>query len=439
MLMVCVSDQIWLFLNSMLKTKKINFIIILGLVAIVGILVAQLIWTKQAFNLEEKKFSQKVHVALLEVVKKLYESTNNDLPSENPVEKVSNDYYYVNIANDFDPIILEHYLKSEFKKAGINTDFEYAMYNCQSDVMVYGNYVSLSDDSRSKPGLNFPKNKNLVYYFAIRFPKETGYLFSSLRFWFILSIALIIILLVYVYSIFTIIQQKKYSELQRDFINNMTHEFKTPLSSILIASNYLLKQEKIHQDEKLGKYTQIIIDQSNKLNLHIEKVLNIAKHDNSPAELNKSELSVIPLINHVIENIRLKYENTEIVVESEFSEYKIVADEFHFINLVYNLLDNSIKYCNEKPVIVIRLLQEQRFNRIEFVDNGIGVSPKELAMIFDKFYRSPNSKDSQANGLGLGLYYVKKIAGLHKWKIQATNNNTKGMTFTILIPTHEQA
>jgi two-component system, OmpR family, phosphate regulon sensor histidine kinase PhoR len=431
------TTQIWLFLNSMLKAKKINFIIILGLIAIVGILVAQLVWTKQAFNLEEKKFSQKVHVALLEVVKKLYESTNNDLPSENPVEKISNDYYYVNIANDFDPIILEHYLKSEFKKADISTDFEYAMYNCQSDVMVYGNYISLSDDSKSKPTFNFPKNKNLVYYFAIRFPNETGYLFSSLRFWFILSAALVIILLVYVYSIFTIIQQKKYSELQRDFINNMTHEFKTPLSSILIASNYLLKQEKIFEDEKLGKYTQIIIDQSNKLNVHIEKILNIAKHDNSPQELNKSELSIIPIINNVIENIQLKYENTSISIETQFNEYTIIADEFHFINLVYNLLDNSIKYCDEKPIITIKLLQEKGFKKIEFCDNGIGISTKELSLIFDKFYRSPNSKDSQVNGLGLGLYYIKKIGDLHKWKIQAVNNNTKGMTFTILIPHHD--
>jgi len=437
MLRLKKSSQIWLFLNSMLKTKKINFIIILGLIAIVGILVAQLVWTKQAFNLEEKKFSQKAHVALLEIVKKLYESTNNDLPSENPVEKVSNDYYYVNIANDFDPVILEHYLKSEFKKAGISTDFEYAMYNCQSDVMVYGNYISLSDNSKSKPTFNFPKNKNLVYYFAIRFPNETSYLYSSLRFWFILSIALIIILLVYVYSIFTIIQQKKYSELQRDFINNMTHEFKTPLSSILIASNYLLKQEKINKDEKLEKYTQIIIDQSNKLNLHIEKILNIAKHDNSPAELKKVKLSVIPIINNVIENIQLKYENTTITIETQVEDFWIISDEFHFINLVYNLLDNSIKYCDEKPIITIKLVQEQGLKKIEISDNGIGISTKELNLIFDKFYRSPTSKYSQVNGLGLGLYYIKKIANLHKWKIQATNNNAKGITFTILIPYHE--
>lgn len=438
MLTACKDSQIWLFLNSMLKAKKINFIIILGLVAIVGILVAQLIWTKQAFNLEEKKFSQKVHVALLEVVKKLYETTNNDLPSENPVEKVSNDYYYVNIANDFDPVILEHYLRSEFKKANINTDFEYAMYNCQSDVMVYGNYVSLSDKTKSKPSFNFPKNRNLVYYFAIRFPKETGYLFSSLRFWFILSIALIIILLVYVYSIFTILQQKKYSELQRDFINNMTHEFKTPLSSILIASNYLLKQEKIHGDEKLENYTRIIIDQSNKLNQHIEKILNIARHDNSPAELNKVEILVIPLIRQVIENIQLKYKNSSISIETESENYTILADEFHFVNLVYNLLDNAIKYSDDQPKIAIRLWHEQSYQKIEFKDNGIGVSPKELPLIFDKFYRSADSKGRQVNGLGLGLYYIKKITDLHKWKIQAANNPVKGMTFTILIPHHDK-
>jgi two-component system phosphate regulon sensor histidine kinase PhoR len=217
----------------------------------------------------------------------------------------------------------------------------------------------------------------------------------------------------------------------------MTHEFKTPLSSILIASNYLLKQEKINNDEKLEKYTQIIIDQSNKLNIHIEKILNIAKHDNSPAELNKIKLSVIPIIKNVIENIQLKYENTTITIETQVEDFWIIADEFHFINLVYNLLDNSIKYCDEKPIITIKLLQEQGLKKIEISDNGIGISTKELTIIFDKFYRSPNSKYSQVNGLGLGLYYIKKIADLHKWKILATNNNEKGITFTILIPNHE--
>ena len=177
-----------------MKINKLNSVIVLGLIAIIGILVAQLLWTKQAFTLEEKKFSQKAHIALLEVARKLYEGTNHELPAENPVQKMANDYYVVNVNNDFEPKILEFYLKSEFQKVNLNTDFEYAMYNCQSDEMVYGNYISHSDDAKTKHSVYFPKHKNLVYYFAIRFPNETSFLFSSLRFWFVLSIALVVIL-----------------------------------------------------------------------------------------------------------------------------------------------------------------------------------------------------------------------------------------------------
>ncbi len=416
-----------------MKINKLNIIIVLGLIAIIGILVAQLLWTKQAFSLEEKKFSQKVHIALLEVTKKLYEGTNHDLPSENPVKKIANDYYIVNIDNDFDPQILEFYLKSEFVELNITTDFEYAMYNCESDEMVYGNYVAFSNSSMKKTSVYFPKHKNLIYYFAIRFPNESSYLFSSLKFWFILSIGLILILLVYVYSIFTILQQKKYSELQRDFINNMTHEFKTPLSSILIASNYLKNQIEISQDIKLSNYTEIIINQSKKLNNHIEKILNIAKWDNIPMVLEKQKLKVIPIINEVIENIKLKHPEIKVEIQTILKDITIDADEFHFTNLVYNLVDNSIKYCNQKPEIKIHISMTMTHLSLQFIDNGIGISEKEVQFIFNKFYRISNQKSNEVNGFGLGLYYVKKVCSLHKWKIFVTNNNSSGITTTILI------
>jgi two-component system phosphate regulon sensor histidine kinase PhoR len=416
-----------------LKTKNLNIIIVLGLVATIGILIAQLLWTKEAFNLEEKKFSQRTHIALLEVVKKLYQGTNSELPIQNPIKKIANDYYIVNVENDFQPDILEHYLKSEFTKFNINTDFEYAMYNCQSDEMVYGNYVSFGDKKAIQKSVYFPKHENLVYYFAIRFPDETSYLLSSLRFWFVLSIALIIILLVYVYSIYTIIQQKKYSELQRDFINNMTHEFKTPLSSILLASTYLNKQDVIQKDTKLEKYTEIIINQSKKLNSHIEQILNIAKSDNAPMTMNKKEILVVPIIKDVIENMQLKHPNLSVKINADETT-KINADEFHFTNIVYNLLDNSIKYCEENPTISIDILEDKNKIKLDFSDNGIGVSNKNLNFIFDKFYRIPSTKSNEVNGFGLGLYYVKKICTQHNWKIFASNNDDKGITISIEIP-----
>jgi two-component system phosphate regulon sensor histidine kinase PhoR len=415
-----------------MKTKKLNIVIALGLVATIGILVAQLLWTKEAFNLEEKKFSQKANSALLEVVKKLYKGTSAELPSANPIKKIANDYYIANVDNEFEPQILEYYLKTEFTKFNINTDFEYAMYNCQSDEMVYGNYISPTDKSPKKRTIYFPKHKNLVYYFAIRFPNETTYLFSSLRFWFILSFALIIILLVYVYSIYTIIQQKKYSELQRDFINNMTHEFKTPLSSILLASNYLSKQDVIQNDEKLEKYTEIIINQSKKLNSHIEQILTIAKSDNTSMKMELKEVSIIPVIRDVVENMQLKHPKLIVKINAE-KDFFTQADEFHFTNIVYNLLDNSIKYCENNPEINISITEEFNFIKLDFSDNGIGIFPKNLNFIFDKFYRISSSKSNDVNGFGLGLYYVKKICNEHHWKIRAINNTDNGITMTIFI------
>ncbi|EKT3967223.1 HAMP domain-containing histidine kinase [Flavobacterium psychrophilum] len=416
-----------------MKTNKLNTIIVLGLIATIGILMAQLLWTKQAFTLEEKKFSQKAHIALLEVVKHLYEGTNHDLPAENPIKKIANDYYVVNIDNDFEAEILEYYLNSEFKKANLNTDFEYAMYNCQSDEMVYGNYVSATNKTAKKASVYFPKHKNLIYYFAIRFPTETSYLFNSLRFWFLLSIALIIVLLVYVYSIYTIIQQKKYSELQRDFINNMTHEFKTPLSSILIASNYLKQQESIKTDEKLEKYAQIIINQSNKLNNHIEKILNIAKWDNIPMALEKQKLEIITIINQVIENIKLKYETVDIKIKSQSDTIIINADEFHFSNLVYNILENAIKYADQKPEIIIHIFATKTHLLLQFIDNGTGISEKNIPFVFDKFYRITSQKTTEVNGFGLGLYYVKKVCILHQWKVFIKSNTKKGVTVSVQI------
>ncbi|KLT68496.1 sensor histidine kinase [Flavobacterium sp. ABG] len=417
-----------------MKINKLNSIILLGLVAIISILVAQLLWTKEAFSLEQKKLSQKTHIALLEVAKKLYEGTSHDLPSQNPVQKIANDYYIVNVENDFEPDILEFYLKSEFKKMNITTDFEFAMYNCQSDEMVYGNYISLTQKGNTKQTVHFPKHKNLVYYFAVRFPNETTYLFSSMRFWFVLSTVMILILLIYVYSIFTLLQQKKYSELQRDFINNMTHEFKTPLSSILIASKYLIEQNPIKEDKKLYTYTDIIIKQSHKLNNHIEKILNVAKSDHTPLELKTESVLIVPIIEEIITNIQLKCPEAVIKIETASADYQLETDIFHFSNLIYNLLDNAVKYCNEKPEILIRISKENQTLKLEFIDNGIGIASKNISSIFDKFYRIQNEKSNEVNGFGLGLYYVKEICTLQYWKINATNNTEKGITITLTIP-----
>jgi len=414
-----------------MEIKKLNIVISLGLVAIIGILIAQLLWTKQAYNLEDRKFNQKVNIALMEVVEKMSEGKSSF--TENPVQIIANDYYVVNINNEFHPAVLEHYLKTEFTRFQINTDYVYALYNCHSDQMVYGKYMSSHQEEPSEKAIQFPKHKNLTYYFSIRFPDKTTYLISSLRFWYLLTFALIIILLVYVYSIYTIIQQKKFSELQRDFINNMTHEFKTPLSSILLASESLNKQEIIQQNSKLKTYTSIIINQSFKLNNHIEKILNIAKNDASGLSLKPQKIILLPFIQEIVENIKHKNGNVSIKINIE-DTISIVADEFHFTNIIFNLLENSIKYCERKPEIMISTDKDTKGLYLKFKDNGMGIPAKSLNYIFDKFYRVNANKSDEINGFGLGLFYVKKVVQQHGWKIYVENNSDKGITVTLFIP-----
>lgn len=414
-----------------MEIKKLNIIITLGLVAIIGILIAQLLWTRQAYNLEDKKFNQKVNVALLEVVEKL--SGEETSFTQNPVQNVANDYYVVNINNDFDRSLLEYYLKTEFTRFQINTDYVYAVYNCHSDKMVYGKYISAHQENLKNKNITFPKHDNLTYYFSISFPDKMTYMIGSLKFWYILTIALIVILLVYVYSIYTIIQQKKFSELQRDFINNMTHEFKTPLSSILLATEALNKQPSIQENTKLQTYTSIIINQSNKLNNHIEKILNIAKNDASGLSLKIQKITLLPFIQEIAETMEQKNENLTIHLDIE-ENISIMADEFHFTNIIYNILDNSIKYCETKPTISIASKKDSKGLYLTFKDNGIGIPAKNIPDIFDKFYRVNTKKNNEINGFGLGLFYVKKIVQQHHWKISVENNQDCGITTTLFVP-----
>ena len=418
-----------------MNNKKIKLLILLGLVAIVGIIAIQILLFKEAFNLEEKKFSQKVHVALLEVVKNLSNIHQNKIPPVNPINQISTDYYVVNINYDINPQNLDIYLKNEFEKLQINTDFEYAVYNCETDKMVYGNYVSYSIENEDLKPSYFPKFENFVYYFAVRFPNKTNYFFTSLKTWILLSFILLTILIIYVYSIFVILQQKKYSELQKDFINNMTHEFKTPLSSILIASNYLVNQPTINDSPKLKKYTDTIVSQSKRLNKNVEQILNLSKYEKNPLILEKSKVNILEVINLVVENFKVKHDDNILFnLDTPQSEYFIMTDEIHFSNVLYNIIENSIKYSEKPPEISIKIYETINEFKLEISDTGKGIEKKHLKNIFKKFYRVPISNKEYINGFGLGLFYVKNICDLQKWKIEVVSTPNVGTNFSIIIP-----
>ena len=416
-----------------MKLQRVKIIVLIGIIAFVGIIIIQVYWLRQAFADEEKKFSQNIQVSLLDVVTEINKFYGYKTPLANPVQKLSEDYYVVNIHNDFDAGVLEYYLTNTFVKKGLNINFEYAIYDCETDAMVYGSYVNMNKANSQNASTYFPKANNLIYYFALRFPQKNNYILGSLQRWVILSVSMVIVLCIFLYSIYVILQQKKYADLQRDFINNMTHEFKTPLSSILIASNYLAKQPPILEDKKLDKYTHIIIDQSNKLDNHIGKILNLAKADIAPITLNKTSIEINQIICSVIDSITLKYPEAVIKMDLGDTPYVIEGDAFHFTNIVYNFLDNSIKYCERTPRIEIKIVEETDRLIIKFIDNGIGIPKKYMKHIFRKFYRVPNNKKDEVNGFGLGLFYVQKICRLHHWKLNIDSNVNTGTVVNLII------
>lgn len=415
--------------------NKIKLIVVAGSVAFVGIIAMQIYLLRQAFDYEEKKFSQNIQVSLLEVAAEINHYYIYPTPSINPVEKISRDYYIVNIRNDFDAKVLELILTNKFKSKGINSNFEYAIYDCETDVMLYGSYVHMgkTDTAAKSNTAFFPKANHLVYYFAVRFPDINSFIYTSLNIWLVLSFVMLISLCIYLYAIYIILQQQKFAGLQKDFINNMTHEFKTPLASILIASKFLSRHTTITADEKLHRYSQIIIEQGKKLDSHLEKILNVAKTDNNPEVLRKTSVDMIAAISNVIEIIQLKYAEASIEFNSNGKNITILADEFHFTNIVYNFLDNAVKYCSKKPLIKIDLKEDKEHIWLQIQDNGIGIASKHQKQIFDKFYRVPGTDRSAVNGFGLGLYYVQKICRLHYWKLDIDSTVGKGTTISIQI------
>jgi two-component system phosphate regulon sensor histidine kinase PhoR len=229
------------------------------------------------------------------------------------------------------------------------------------------------------------------------------------------------------------LKQKKYTELQKDFINNMSHEFKTPLASILIASNYVKEQNEIKDNPKLKKYNQIVVNQTNKLNEHIEKILYVAKTESKKMLIDKTKFELRPVLELVKENIQLKYDKEIDIDVITIKKYVLKADEFHMYNILFNLVDNAVKYSGLSPKIEIVVAEINQQLSIQIIDNGCGIPPKDLPFVFDKFYRVSRQDIKNIEGFGIGLSYVKKICDLHRWKITISNNSDKGIVVTIIV------
>ncbi len=419
-----------------MKRNHIRLIVILGAFAITGITVVQIYWLQKAWNIREKQFNQTIFIALKNVAERMSAYNQTVLPNENPVSQLSSNYFVVNVNSMIDANILDYYLKSEFDKLNIKTDYEYAIYDCHNDKMVYGNYVSAKGKKPVKPTTNMPKYDEYLYYFGINFPSKTNYLSGDMMIWMIFSVILLVSVIFFGYAIFIILQQKRLSELQKDFINNMTHEFKTPISSINISADVISNPEIVKNPERLKNYGAIIKQENNRLNNQVEKVLQIARIEKTGFELKKETIDLKEIIENVTANCKTgnSDKKPKITTDIDNEELLIKADRLHITNILHNLLDNAIKYSDKDVNIVVSARKSGDRVIIGIADNGPGIGKEYQRKVFQKFFRIPTGNVHDVKGFGLGLYYVKNICRAHHWKIRLQSEPGKGSVFYIEIP-----
>ena len=336
---------------------------------------------------------------------------------------------------------IHNLVEQELKEAGINTGYRYAVFDHFSHVPIFG---TLKDMPRAEtvnyysmqlfPNDLYKNSGILILYF----PNKKNYLFQSM--WIMLATTLTFLFIIagaFGTSFFIIYRQKKLDLLKTDFINNMTHEFKTPVASISLATE-MMKNEKVLADpEKIKRYSGIIEEENKRLSGHIENVLQVARYDKGEFKLNITDINLNELLNDIADSLELRINNEggEMEKHLDAANDLIRGDKSHLTNVFFNVLENAIKYRKESELkITLSTRSNNKGVSITVEDNGIGISKDDQKMIFEKFYRVPTGNIHNVKGFGLGLSYVKIIVDAHRGSINLESELGQGSKFDIFLP-----
>jgi two-component system, OmpR family, phosphate regulon sensor histidine kinase PhoR len=381
---------------------------------------------EKELELEKRRLQRKRTARFLDSVESdlVMELTERDVPLKNRI----NLFY------------LDSMLRAEFQHAGINTDYGYQVASARNDDLIFrraSNGVRFENDHTYKTVL-FPndliRDAGLL---MVTFPEKRSVILANMGAMMTSSAALLLILLFcFGLTIHLILRQKKISEMKTDFINNMTHEFKTPVATIMIASEALKDPEISEDKDRISRLAGIIYDENVRLGNHIERVLNIAKIDKGDLRLDFKQVDMNELISAVADSMQLQFQKKEARIHLNLNATKAIlqGDELHLSNVIYNLIDNALKYSAEHPEISISTLTSGKNLIIRVADKGIGMSKDQLSKIFDQFYRIPTGNLHDVKGFGLGLSYVSNIVKRHSGNIKVKSERDKGSEFEISFP-----
>tara|TARA_Y100000589_G_scaffold326235_1_gene365624 strand:- start:1253 stop:2683 length:1431 start_codon:yes stop_codon:yes gene_type:complete len=327
-------------------------------------------------------------------------------------------------------------VKNNLIKHDLNFPYHYSLSNTKGNIL-FRNFEN-NDNNEVNNELSFSTNLTLdhEYSFTLFIKDETSFILDSLKYIFFISIFLLLIVIgTFLFTIKIIFNQKRNSEIKTDFINNMTHELKTPISTIGLASEALLDKDLLKNEKTKNKFINTIIDENKRLSSLVENVLQSAVSEKQNLELKLELFSIDQIIEKAIKNYQLQLKKTKINISTNLNALNklVEVDKFHITNVIQNLIDNAIKYSDNSPVIKIETQDVIGGVIIRVIDNGIGIAKENHMRIFEKLFRVPTGNIHNVKGFGLGLSYVKSILDLHNGTIKVESNIGKGSTFIVFL------
>ncbi|HSH64935.1 MAG TPA: HAMP domain-containing sensor histidine kinase, partial [Bacteroidia bacterium] len=362
----------------------------------------------------------------------------------NMVKDIFDELISINIYNEqnskIDTLLLDSVIRFELIQKGITAGFIFKV--LPSKDAPYNTEVLSSNEKllyASSYKVNLSPDNIFIkpQFLSVFFPRQNSYLLNSMWLLLVVSLSFMLALVFsFYYTISTIFKQKKLSEIKNDFISNMTHEFKTPISTISLACEVLSDASVEKSPERVNNYVKMIGDENKRLSLLVENILQTAILDKGQFKLKIQPIDIHTLIEQTITNIKLQVENKEGKITTQLDAQKAVvhADRVHVTNIIFNLIDNALKYTYEKPHINIRTRSTNEGIYISVRDNGIGISKENQKRIFDTMYRVPTGNIHNVKGFGLGLSYVKAVVEKHGGSISVESEMEKGSEFTVYIP-----
>ncbi len=346
-----------------------------------------------------------------------------------------------NIKTRINPEAIDSLLKMEFENKGIDIYFNFGVFDNNTNHFVFIDTAKMAKEPLINSTLKASLFPNDIIanatFLVVNFPAKDQFLFKKIFATLSSSIILLLIIIgCFAYAIFIILRQKKLSELKNDFINNMTHEFKTPIATVSLASEALSDPDIAKEKINLSKYVGVIKDETKRLGDQVERVLQAATMEKGELTIHKSQENIHQILEDCIDRAKIQMESNDGTISSKLNATSQLAfvDRHHFYNAITNLLDNAIKYSEKTPTILVSTTNHNNRIQIRIKDNGIGITNEQQKHIFEKFYRVPTGNIHNVKGFGLGLNYVHYVIEAHQGIITVQSELEKGSTFSIDLP-----